>query len=140
MKTILQHRAYGAPIINGTFTTEHADCSCGLPVFVADDGRVIGPSDIKQPYGYCLYLPTEPSEPIDHYENTVPVGASGRCVTARIIEPPVEIVAWLQDYIVATWAQPHGTKWSIPEMQRGQRLLQRCAAEAGRRIALNIAP
>lgn len=140
MKTRLEIRPYGKPIILGTFTDEHSTSSYGLPVFVADDGRVIGPRDIKEPYGFSLYLPTELSEPVTQYINTVPCGAGGNIVHQTAIEPPAEIVSWLQDYIVATWTQPIATKWTIPEMCRGQALLRRCEAAAGQKIALNIAP
>jgi hypothetical protein len=140
MTTKLEIRAYGAPVISGSFTNEHAASSEGMPVFVADDGRVIRPSDIKGTYGDWLLLPTKLSEPIDRYENTVPVGKSGKTVETLSIEPLPEIVAWLQDYIVATLNQPCATKWTIPEMQRGQALLRRCEEATGRKIALNVAP
>lgn len=137
MKTPLQITPYGQSPISGVFTDEHSASSYGIPVFVADDGRILGPSDIDAPYGNNLYLPTQQSEPVDHYENTVPIGKSGSAVMLINIEPEPAVVTWLQEYIVNTWALPFRAKWGIPQMQRGQELLRRCAQIQGSPIALN---
>jgi hypothetical protein len=116
MQVKMEIRPCGAPVVQGTFTDEHAACSYGLPVFVAEDGRVLGPGDLGLPYGDHLYFPEGRGES----------------------EQPPDVIRWLEDYIVSTWGlSGMGLAWVIPQLYRGRRLLDRIEKATGRRVALN---